>query len=70
MTTVLNYSLFREKIESISSERAKEIVSSRELNQFQLVDVRQPGEYAKGHLPGARLIPLGELAEPLVPDDR
>ena len=63
MATVLNYSLFREKIESISSERAKEIVSSRELDQFQLVDVRQPGEYAKGHLPGARLIPLGELAE-------
>ncbi len=63
MATVLNYSLFREKIESISSERAKEIVSSRDLDQFQLVDVRQPGEYAKGHLPGARLIPLGELAK-------
>ncbi len=63
MATVLNYSLFREKIESISSERAKEIVSSRQLDQFQLLDVRQPGEYAKGHLPGALLIPLGELAE-------
>lgn len=63
MTAIVNYSLFREKIESISSDRTKEIVSSRELDQFQLLDVRQPGEYAKGHLPGARLIPLGELAE-------
>ena len=63
MATVLNYSLFRDKIESISSERTKEIVSSRELDQFQLIDVRQPGEYAKAHLPGALLIPLGELAE-------
>jgi rhodanese-related sulfurtransferase/rubrerythrin len=63
MATVLNYSLFKEKIESISSERTNEIISSRELDHFQLVDVRQPGEYAKGHLPGARLIPLGELAE-------
>ena len=63
MASVVNYSLFRDKIESISSERAKEIVSSKELNQFLLLDVRQPGEYARGHLPGARLIPLGELAE-------
>ncbi len=63
MATVLNYSLFKEKIESISSERTNAIISSRELDHFQLVDVRQPGEYAKGHLPGARLIPLGELAE-------
>ncbi len=27
-----------------------------------LVDVREPGEFAEGHLDGARLIPLGELA--------
>ena len=63
MATVLSYNLFREKIESVSSERAQAILSSKELDQFQLVDVRQPGEYAKGHLPGARLIPLGELTE-------
>ena len=34
-----------------------------DFHKFQLIDVRQPGEYAKGHLPGALLIPLGELAE-------
>lgn len=63
MAAVVKYSLFKEKIESIGSDRTREIVSSRELDQYQLLDVRQPGEYAKGHLPGARLIPLGELAE-------
>jgi rhodanese-related sulfurtransferase len=26
-----------------------------------VVDVREPWEYATGHLPGARLVPLGEL---------
>ena len=26
-----------------------------------LVDVREPWEYARGHVPGAQLIPLGEL---------
>ena len=62
MTAVLKYSLFRDKIDSISSERTREIISSRELDQYQLVDVRQPGEYARGHLPGALLIPLGDLA--------
>ncbi len=30
--------------------------------EIQLVDVREPWEYAQVHIPGARLIPLGELA--------
>ena len=29
----------------------------------QLIDVRSPGEYARGHIRKARLIPLGELAQ-------
>ena len=28
-----------------------------------VVDVREPWEYQKGHVPGARLIPLGQLSE-------
>jgi rhodanese-related sulfurtransferase len=28
-----------------------------------LIDVRQPEEYAAGHIHGAKLIPLGELSE-------
>ncbi len=31
----------------------------------QLVDVREPGEFAVAHVPGAVLIPKGELAERL-----
>ncbi|MCP4498757.1 MAG: rhodanese-like domain-containing protein [Deltaproteobacteria bacterium] len=27
-----------------------------------LIDVRSPGEFSSGHLPGAQNIPLGELA--------
>lgn len=30
-----------------------------------LVDVREPGEYVAGHVPGAVLIPMGELAHRL-----
>ncbi len=29
---------------------------------YDLVDVREPYEWAGGHLPGARHVPLGELA--------
>ncbi|MBL0885958.1 rhodanese-like domain-containing protein [Myceligenerans indicum] len=27
-----------------------------------VVDVREPSEYVQGHVPGAELVPLGELA--------
>ena len=37
-----------------------------------VLDVRQPGEFAAGRVPGARLIPLGELSHRLaeLPRDR
>jgi rhodanese-related sulfurtransferase len=37
-----------------------------------LLDVREPWEYQEGHVPGARLIPLGELEQRVneVPRDR
>ena len=37
-----------------------------------LLDVREPWEYQAGHVPGAHLIPLGELEERVseVPHDR
>ncbi|MBD0693044.1 rhodanese-like domain-containing protein [Streptomyces sp. CBMA123] len=31
------------------------------LGQLTLIDVRSPGEYARGHIPGARNIPLDQL---------
>lgn len=37
---------------------------------YTLLDVRQPGEYEKEHLPGALLIPLPQLLERLDELDR
>jgi hydroxyacylglutathione hydrolase len=34
----------------------------RELEHLQVVDVRQPGEWQQGHIAGAVLKPLGQLA--------
>ncbi|GGV41172.1 transporter [Streptomyces longisporoflavus] len=31
------------------------------LDRYTVIDVRSPGEYASGHLPGAHNIPLGDL---------
>lgn len=42
------------------------IITSEELakciSEVTLVDVRQPEEHAESHIPGCKLIPLGELA--------
>lgn len=42
----------------------------RSVESYNLIDVRQPGEYESGHLPGARLIPMSELAGRLGDLDR
>ena len=36
----------------------------------QVVDVREPAEYVTGHVPGAALIPVGQLPDRLAEIDR
>jgi len=50
-----------DEIKRLTSQEAKKIPDSDALGAFQLLDVRQPREYESGHIPGAKLIPLGEL---------
>lgn len=33
----------------------------KERKPLQIIDVREPSEFASGHIPGAKLIPLGQL---------
>ncbi len=50
-------------IHSIGPEQARELIAQ---GSFDVVDVREPGEWSNGHLPGSRLVPLGQLrASPL-----
>jgi rhodanese-related sulfurtransferase/rubrerythrin len=51
------------KISSWSPEEIREFIDTRSPDEYTLIDVRQPGEYVEGHLPGARLIPVGELQD-------
>jgi sulfur-carrier protein adenylyltransferase/sulfurtransferase len=48
---------------SMSAEEVREFLKDKNLDEYNLVDVRQPIEYEKGHIPGARLIPVGELSD-------
>ena len=44
-----------------SAEKVREFLGRKNQEEYNLVDVRQPEEYEIRHLPGARLIPIGEL---------
>ena len=44
-----------------SADEVREFLREKNPEDFNLIDVRQPGEYEQGHLPGAQLIPVGEL---------
>ena len=61
-----------EEYQDISVERLREYMARHEENEYLLVDVRQPDEYAKGHIAGSILIPLGEIPQRMqeLPMDR
>lgn len=42
-------------------EKVRQFLEENRPQAYNLVDVRTPKEYEKEHLPGARLIPVGEL---------
>lgn len=46
-------------------EKVRLFLKENNSEQYNLIDVRTPEEYEQGHLPGARLIPVGELADRL-----
>lgn len=46
-----------------SVQEVRKYLDEHSPDEYNLVDVRQVKEYAQGHLPGARSIPMGELEE-------
>jgi rhodanese-related sulfurtransferase len=52
-------------VATITPEEVRKMLRDKAPDGYNLVDVRQPLEYADGHLPGARLIPAGKLMERL-----
>lgn len=48
-------------VRNMNAAEARDYMAKRPSDGYQLLDVRQPGEYEQSHLPGAQLIPLTEL---------
>jgi rhodanese-related sulfurtransferase/rubrerythrin len=57
----MRWKQFFTPVQSMDCEKAKEFMAGKNQDEFTLLDVRQPGEYEKNHIPGAKLIPIGEL---------
>ena len=58
----MNPADFFKQIPAMTVEQVKDLVREKNPGEYNLIDVRQPGEYEQSHIPGANLIPLGELA--------
>jgi rhodanese-related sulfurtransferase len=50
-----------ETVEEISAESAAQILAKPDRAGWHFLDVREPDEYAAGHIPGARNFPRGFL---------
>jgi sulfur-carrier protein adenylyltransferase/sulfurtransferase len=56
--------------DSMDAEEAKKFMAAHPEGSYTLLDVRQPSEYEQEHLPGAKLIPLGQLGDSLKEIDK
>ena len=52
-------------VQTLYSDEVQSFIREHSEGDYVLLDVRQPGEYALAHLPGAKLIPLPQLADSL-----
>lgn len=48
-------------IKEINPEDLRRFIQQHHEREYALIDVRQPGEYEQGHIPGAQLLPLPQL---------
>jgi rhodanese-related sulfurtransferase len=44
-----------------NAEEVRRFLTDKHPDEYNLVDVRQPAEYERDHIPGAKLIPMAEL---------
>ncbi len=49
------------RVKNMEPDQVREFISSHPEGTYTLLDVRQPKEYEKARIPGAKLIPLPDL---------
>lgn len=57
----MRWKQFLTPVKSIDADQARQYIEGKSPAGLTILDVRQPGEYASGHLSGAKLIPLPDL---------
>ena len=61
----MRWKQFFTPVKSMQWDEAKDYMQQQSGDSYTLLDVRQPQEYEKEHLPGAQLIPIGDLGDRL-----
>lgn len=61
----MRWKQFLTPVNTIDTDHGKKLIKESAVEELTVLDVRQPAEYAKGHLPGAKLIPLPQLMDKL-----
>ena len=58
----MKWKQFLTPVAGMDAEEARAYMKNHQEGTYTLLDVRQPSEYEKARIPGAKLIPLPELA--------
>lgn len=58
----MRWKQFFTPVMSLKTDEVKEILETSQ-EEVQILDVRQPSEYQKSHIAGAKLIPLPQLSD-------
>jgi rhodanese-related sulfurtransferase len=58
------------QVQGVEPGEVREFIDKHKEGTYTLLDVRQPGEYEKDHIPGATLVPLPQLHDALEKLDR
>lgn len=61
----MRWKQFLTPVQSMNAVEARTFLAGKTPQDVIVLDVRQPGEYEGGHIPGARLIPLAILTDSL-----
>ena len=59
----MKWKQFFTSVDSLSAVEAEDYIARHPGEEVTSLDVRQLSEYKKSHIPGAHLIPLGELTD-------
>jgi rhodanese-related sulfurtransferase len=54
---------FFKSVDTMTPDEVRAFLDQHRPDDYNLVDVRQPKEYERGHIPGSRLVPLADLPD-------